>query len=87
MLPKVFHRGQVVPLKDHSLGRPSTVSFSDTLQVGYTFTSREYDRRPEMWVPMSRAMVRRVARELNLVKREMEIHEESRYMTKYYTDV
>lgn len=87
MLPKLLHLGQVAPLRDAVGCRPSMVRFSDTILIGYTFSHHEYDRRPEMRMPMSRAMARRVARELNLMKREMEVHEDSRHLTYYYTDV
>eukprot|EP01136_Pigoraptor_vietnamica_P032035 Opistho-1_new@93379 len=61
------------------------INFRDTVDVGTTFTPGEYDRKVEKtWTKLTAKDKVEIKRELNEFKREMEVHEASKHMTRFH---
>ncbi|PJF19949.1 hypothetical protein PSACC_00235 [Paramicrosporidium saccamoebae] len=74
--------------KDDALPSPQfrgkSLRFDEIVTIAETYSKKEYDRRVEPSFSMTPLMAYLIRRELNEVKREMEIHDESRHFTHFY---
>jgi hypothetical protein len=59
-------------------------AFNETVLVGETFSSEEYERKGDLKIQLTPTMAYLIRQELNQFKREMVVHEESRKFTHYY---
>ncbi|SCU90078.1 LADA_0F01662g1_1 [Lachancea dasiensis] len=66
--------------------RAKTVAFSSNIILYATYTEEEYDRHPDIATcnQLTPQLAQMIKDELNMLKAEMEIHEESRCYTHFY---
>eukprot|EP01137_Pigoraptor_chileana_P034365 Opistho-2@26805 len=61
------------------------INFRETVDVGTTFTPGEYDRKVEKtWTRLTAKDKVEIKRELNEFKRTMDVHDESKHMTRFH---
>lgn len=60
------------------------VRFDLKVRVYETYSKRDYDRRTESTIPITPVMAMLIRRELDILKTEMEIHNDSRQNTRFH---
>lgn len=58
--------------------------FNETVLVGQTFSSDEYERAADGAIQMTPTLAYLIRKELNELKAQMEVHEDSRHLTHFY---
>lgn len=70
--------------EEEGLERKRKVHFNSEVIVGVTFSKREYDRSPPFSLPLTFGITKLIKLEVNRLKAEMEIHQDSQGNTHFF---